>query len=417
MAQATPVSPRMTRLRRELEAGGAAALEAFWRDIRAEGTPLIEPIPGDDKDVLVTFLWRPVEEYQNVVIYCPLEPFVHEHVMERVTGTDLWHKTYRAARDVRAPYWFCPDDSLLPWYDERDWGARSARWTADPLNPRTVRETPPASELAMPAAPLMPWSDPRPGVPTGEVTTHTIRSEHLGGERSLWVYTPPGYASDADSAVTGGPYRLLVLFDGWPYTNLIPTPTIVDNLLGEERISPLVVVLVGNARGSRLRDLGLFPPHVAFLTDELLLWVRERFRVTSDPAHTTLGGSSLGGVAATYAALERPDVFGQVLSQSGAFHWTPEGDAEPEWLARFVAATPPATVRFSLRAGRLETWPSDGTHAPSLLNVNRHLRDVLRAKGYAYAYGEFAGGHDYRSWEGAVPEQLIELIGDGAPVR
>lgn len=407
----------MIWLRRELEAGHTAALDVFWRDVQAEGTPLIEPIPGDDRHALVTFLWRPAEAYRNVVLYCPLEPFVHEHVMERLAGTDLWCKTYRVARDVRAPYWFCPDDSLLPWYDERDWGARSARWTADPLNPKTVSETPPASELVLPEAPPMPWSARRPAVATGAVTTHTIRSEHLGGDRPLWVYTPPTYAAGAGGAGGGGPYPLLVLFDGGAYMNLIPTPTILDNLLGAGRIPPVVALLVGNGQGSRSRDLGLFPPHVTFLTEELLPWVRERFRVATDPAHTTVGGSSLGGVAATYAALQRPDVFGQVLSQSGAFQWKPEDDPEPEWLAGVVAATSPAPVRFSLRAGRLETWPTLDKRAPSVCTVNRHLRDVLRAKGYAVAYGEFAGGHDYRCWEAVLPEQLMDVLADASRVH
>jgi enterochelin esterase family protein len=418
-AQSSPTSPRAAALKRDLEAGAAAALDAFWRDVQAEGTPIIEGIAGDDGHALVTFLWRPAQEYQNVVVYCPLEPFVHENVMERMAGTDLWYKTYRVARDVRTPYWFCPEDSLLPWYDERDWGARSARWTVDPLNPRTVQETPPASELVMPQAPPMRWSTPRPEVVRGEVTAQTIQSVHLGGQRPLWVYTPPGYRPDAGSAAgsEGESYPLLVLFDGWAYINLIPTPTILDNLLAEERIPPMVAVLVGNGKGNRVRDLGLFPPHVAFLAEELLPWARERFRVATAPARTTVGGSSLGGVAAAYAALQRPDLFGQVLSQSGAFHWKREHDPESEWLARHVAATPVAPVRFSLRAGRLETWPTLDKHAPSLLTTNRHLRNLLRAKGYDFVYGEVAGGHDYRCWEAALPEQLMESMGGGASVR
>jgi enterochelin esterase-like enzyme len=227
---------------------------------------------------------------------------------------------------------------------------------------------------------------------------------------------PPG-AGGAGGAAADEPNPLLVLFDGWAYTHLIPTPTILDNLLAAGRIPPLVAVLAGNGTGDRRRDLGLFPPHVAFLTDELLPWVRERFVVAHEPARTTVGGSSLGGVAATYAALRRPHACGRVLSQSGAFHWKPAGDPEPEWLARFVAAAPAVPVRFSLRVGRLETWPTLGKHAPSMLTVHRHLRDLLRAKRYDVAYGEFAGGHDYRCWEAMLPEQLSELLGDGSPAR
>jgi len=35
-----------------------AALTTFWREVEAEGAPLVEPIEGDERHVLLTFLWR-----------------------------------------------------------------------------------------------------------------------------------------------------------------------------------------------------------------------------------------------------------------------------------------------------------------------------------------------------------------------
>lgn len=37
--------------------------------------------------------------------------------------------------------------------------------------------------------------------------------------------------------------------------------------------------------------------------------------------HTTIAGFSLGGLAAFYATLQIPHVFGNVLSMSGSVHW------------------------------------------------------------------------------------------------
>jgi enterochelin esterase family protein len=45
-----------------------------------------------------------------------------------------------------------------------------------------------------------------------------------------------------------------------------------------------------------------------------------------------------------------------------------------------------------------------------ILEASRHLRDVLRAKGYEVHYQEFAGGHDYLSWRGSLAEGLLSLI-------
>jgi hypothetical protein len=44
-------SPRIAALQHRLAAGESGALAAFWREVAAEGTPLIEPLPGDDAHV------------------------------------------------------------------------------------------------------------------------------------------------------------------------------------------------------------------------------------------------------------------------------------------------------------------------------------------------------------------------------
>ena len=62
----------------------------------------------------------------------------------------------------------------------------------------------------------------------------------------------------------------------------------------------------------RMRELLLHPPFNAFLVDELIPWIRELGHVTHDPGKTVVGGVSAGGLASCYAALEHPDVFGNV---------------------------------------------------------------------------------------------------------
>ncbi len=55
-----------------------------------------------------------------------------------------------------------------------------------------------------------------------------------------------------------------------------------------------------------------------------------------------LVGVSAGGIAAVYAAYRYPEVFGNVLSQSGSVGWTPpqpgpkapDFSPEPGWIAK-----------------------------------------------------------------------------------
>jgi enterochelin esterase family protein len=48
---------------------------------------------------------------------------------------------------------------------------------------------------------------------------------------------------------------------------------------------------------------------------------------------------------------------------------------------------------------------------------NRHLRDVLLAKGYRVSYQEYSGGHSYVSWRGSLADGLVDLAGIEAPKR
>jgi hypothetical protein len=52
MTQTQLISPRLAALRRRLKAGDEAALDIFWREVHEQGTPLVEPIPGDDQHTL-----------------------------------------------------------------------------------------------------------------------------------------------------------------------------------------------------------------------------------------------------------------------------------------------------------------------------------------------------------------------------
>jgi enterochelin esterase family protein len=116
-------------------------------------------------------------------------------------------------------------------------------------------------------------------------------------------------------------------------------------------------------------------------------------------------------LAAAHIGLNLPDRFGRVLSQSGAFAWSPEGDPEAEWLARQAAREPRLPLRVYQDVGSLEgDAPPDG--GPSHLLANRHFRTVLQAKGYPVHYAEYSGGHDFLNLRGTLADGLIALFQD-----
>jgi enterochelin esterase-like enzyme len=306
-----------------------------------------------------------------------------------------WTRSYELEEGARVGYWFT--QALVP-ESGRD-------LITDPLNTAVHlypadAEVPDDVELRvslieLPGARPWRWSVEQ-DVPRGATELHRVASPLLGNERRVWTYTPPDY----DPANT---YPLVVCFDGQAYTTeaYVPLPTVLDNLIAAGAIPPVVAVLPDSGGyDMRSRELQLHEPFVEFLTDELLPWAHERLSFADDPARTVVAGSSLGGLAAAFCGLRRSDLFGLVLSQSGAFS---------RGLPAEFAATDRLPLRFYLDVGAYETITFE--RFSSLYHANLHMRDVLVAKGYDVTFQEYPGGHDYFWWRETIADGLIALLG------
>jgi enterochelin esterase-like enzyme len=410
--EVTLESPRLAALAKELKSGTKAALARFWQEIQ-DKAPLLETIATDAGHVWVTFVWRGTEKTRGVVLNGGLSS-AKDKVLAQLEGTDLWYLTERIPRDARFSYHF---EINRPAKVPADLASQMRLMSQcppllDPLNPRDVTvQGMLASLVELPGAPPQPWLKRLPGVPEGKLSAHKIKSEVLKQERAFTVYTPANYDPK------GEPCGLLVLFDGPFYESAdeIPGPVILDNLIAKKKVPPLVAVFVKHI--DRNKELGFSDPFADFLAKELAPWLRKNYSVSADPARTIAGGLSLGGAMASFCALRYPEVFGNVLSQSGAYQWypgafdamlkgTPPDTSQIGWLTRRFVAIPRRPVRFYLEAGRFE----DG-FPESLLAENRRFRDVLEAKGYTVHYSEFSGGHDYVTWRGTFADGLMALTG------
>ncbi len=72
------------------------------------------------------------------------------------------------------------------------------------------------------------------------------------------------------------------------------------------------------------------------------------------------------------------------------------------------------TSAFLKMANPRTVWENrpEGNGGTTLLASNRHLRDVLRAKGYTIQYAEVYGDHDPVHWRRTLPEALTVMLGN-----
>jgi enterochelin esterase-like enzyme len=246
------------------------------------------------------------------------------------------------------------------------------------------------------------------GPAAGRLEARTLFDSSYHRTRRIWVYTPAGYDPRRED-----PYPLIVAFDGDEYRDTMPLPLVLDSLAAAGRAPAMVAVLVDDSAGSvRIEDLGNARRMADFLGDQLIPWVRRGWRITTDPDRVIVTGSSAGGLGAAYVAFARPELFGNVLSQSGAFWRGAEGsnDAPWEWLTAQVAAAPRKAIRFLLDVGELEDHPTLGGAGPNFRDANRRFRDALTARGYEVSYTEVPGGnHAPQWWRQRLPGDIAAL--------
>ena len=410
-------SPRIEALRKQV-ASGNADIETFWKQVATEGTPLVESIEKDPQHQLVTFLWRGTSETRNVF---PIGSFKVggryplDYVFHQIPLTDVWYLTVRLPTGARFTYGLSENDPLVFNGFQPE---RFATTQVDPLNPHRWGCAPGAtrydcqSMAEIKGAVPQPWIVKNSTIASGTIEKQKIHSELLKNEHDLSIYLPAGYRANAT------PYNLVVIFDESAYLTKVPTPVILDNLIAASKIPPTVAVLIANpTQDSRNKELPPNPEFADFLAKELIPWIRAHYHVTNDPGKTVVAGSSLGGLAAAYAGYKHPEVFRNVLCQSGSFWWAPDHSGaipdgvitETGWMAKQFIASSKLPLRFYLDAGSFE-FDSNGTGG-GILETSRNMRDVLLAKGYEVHYQQFVGGHDYLSWRGTLADGLMDLIG------
>jgi enterochelin esterase-like enzyme len=232
-------------------------------------------------------------------------------------------------------------------------------------------------------------------IPHGSVTSYRISTEYLvaGKERTIYLYQPP-----VNKAVP-----LMVVWDGQDYLKKARLNFIVDNLIAQGRIQPLALALVNNGgQGSRTVEYLCSEATLGFLMTNVLPLANRNLHlidIKTNPGVYGVAGASMGGLMALYTGARIPFVFGNVLSQSGAFY-----------LAGFNLVV--YDLLESMEMQSLKIWMDVGIYdIPSLLVSNRRMFNILSKRGYQSTYREYNAGHNYPAWRDDIWRGLEALYG------
>ncbi|MGE5603120.1 MAG: alpha/beta hydrolase-fold protein [Nitrososphaerales archaeon] len=219
-----------------------------------------------------------------------------------------------------------------------------------------------------------------PGVPQGKLSRHRIDNDCLLADGKRWVhlYRPP----------VDHPVPLVVVYDAQDYLTRGRITQIVDNLIAQGRIQPIALALADNGKAARGIEYSCNEATITFVMTEILPLAQKRLNLVDHHqqpgAHAVLG-ASMAGLMAMYTGLRVPQVFGHVLSQSGAFEM---GQGVQTVVSQLVRYMPRQPLKIWMDVGRYE-W---------LLEPNRQMHALLQERGYDVTYHEYNAGHNYPAW-------------------
>jgi enterochelin esterase family protein len=297
------------------------------------------------------------------------------------SGSGVWTYRLPLPQDAYIEYGFLKGEEILK----------------DPLNPR---QTPNGvggynNYFSMPDYRPTNLARKNPKIPHGTVRDFSISTEYYisGNNRTIHLYQPP---------VTEW-VPLVVVWDGHEYLHRVRLNFMVDNLIAEGRIRPIALAFVNNGgQKSRTVEYACNEAMLVFLMTEVIPLATNELNLielNSNPGEFGILGASMGGLMAMYIGSRLPQVFGNVLSQSGAFSWAGFDMVVFDLLA-------------SVEMRPLKIWMDVGKYdLPGLLESNQRMKDMLIQKGYPLAYREYNAGHNYAAWRDEIWRGLEALYG------
>lgn len=264
------------------------------------------------------------------------------------------------------------------------------------------------------------------------VLAEEAEPKKMEGDRILYIHEPPPSPMAAKPGI-------LILMDGQrevmpPETDIPSTPTILDGLYESKQLAPQVSVFIPPGPEGREHEYACSDDFTAFLNQKLIPLLRMApaeggFGCSDHREQTTIGGTSLGGLAATHAALSHPETFGNVIAQSPGFWWyrgwedineaerfnstngREAGAGSMAWLdnSSYPKYDPKHSINFYVEGGEKEGAPPN---FPPAKETNTLFKERLLEREYQHTVLNShmtEGEHSERFWQANKASALVAL--------
>lgn len=257
----------------------------------------------------------------------------------------------------------------------------------DPLNPDmrfsfgnlySVVQMP---EFEIPKETILDFS-----IPQGTILKDSIQSNIMGHTRTLHIYLPHGYESMENLST-------VFFHDGTYYVQQAAIPRILDKLIAQQKIEPLIAVFDDPViRGKEYRG---DPDYRNYLKTELLPYIDGTFKTVANPNHRAIIGGSRGGLSALYVS-HGLDVFSKCGAFSPAIHPKPV----EEFISELESFGKQPRQVFITGAVYDYIWYKDAVI----------LKDYFQNTNLDFQYLEQVTGHNIPAWRSLADDLLIAFF-------
>jgi enterochelin esterase family protein len=258
--------------------------------------------------------------------------------------------------------------------------------------------------FGMPGFAASPYTHMRHDIDKGTTSRLVFKTDQAPfSDHLVWVYTPYGYSKEKK-------YPVLYVYDGMWALYDRPFVNVIDNLIADKKIEPVVVVFVSFE--DRWNEyVSHSTQYAQLVVDKLVPFIEEAFSVSTSPDKRGIMGASASGHGAVVTALRHPDVFGNVAAQGGGAGGTP-GLSEGAHAALDVYLT--RKNQHPLRRLYTEVGTFDLNFPDrklTFLEGARQFRDRLREHRIDHVYREVSGGHNGTCWDQSLDKILMSFFG------
>ncbi len=164
-----------------------------------------------------------------------------------------------------------------------------------------------------------------------QVDTFLIESQQLQTQKKIWVYLPKYYQNSQKA------YSVIYMHDA---QNLFDAATSyvgewkIDEYLDSISNNETIIVGIEHGNEKRIDELtpykhekyggGKADVYLNFIVKTLKPHIDSTYRTIQDASHTSIFGSSLGGLTSFYAVIKYPETFGNAGIFSPSFWINPE---------------------------------------------------------------------------------------------